>query len=300
MSVIDFEQEDWIDIERKSPGQVQRDEACIRVSQWKGSHRPTVYVTLRGELREWAVKVGPAFSAQVGGQHLNYVRLSPTDSTKAFRATSSKNSLSSLFICLGVIDVWPVEPRASIGIKTERDRRGNLVLILPNDWAKPSDKKPAPPRAAPPVQKPAPAPTKPNAIPITTRAQGLEMAGKIAASRAVPAHNFGDPPRGRSALDHRQIEFPESLGSIRFQSQERIMCGMLLSHEKVAASSFLAATATPGIRDDRGKEIAGTVVSNLRRKFTALGIEISNDPGIGYFMSERTKAALQRLVDGAR
>lgn len=300
---IDFDDEDWIDIAKKAPGQSHVDEASVRISLSHGARHPGTFITLRGDLQQWALSNGPAFKVQIGGVNLNLIRLSPSTGEDAFPLKMPPKSKSSILLVVGCIKQWPAEIRASVAAKVERDKAGNPVLILPNDWAKPQGE--TTPRATPKpaAARPAPVQPKPTPIPITTRAQGLEMDGKIVAKGGGSlAHNFGDPPPGRSALDSKPpLEFPEYLGSIRFSPQERIMCGLLLSREQVSPEAFLAATAAPGVRDDRGKELAGTVVSNIRKKFTPLGIEISSHPGMrGYFLSDRTKAALQRLVDGAQ
>jgi len=295
--MIDFDQEDWIDITKKAPGQSYVDEACVRISLSHRARHPGTFITLRGALQEWALNNGPTFKVQIGGDNLNLIRLSPSTGEEAFPLKTPPKSKSSSLLVIGYINQWPAEIRASVAAKVERDKAGNPVLILPNDWAKPQGTAAPPARQARPPVPAATAPPAQKTIQITTRAQGLEMAGKFRPT----SHNFGDPPPGRSALDNKPLpEFPEYLNQTRFQPQERIMCGLLLSRERVPPLAFLAATAPAGSPDNRGKELAGVVISNLRRKFSDIGIEISNDPGVGYFLSDRTKEALQRLVDGAR
>lgn len=172
----------------------------------------------------------PLVKVAIGGPQMQWVRIRPV-SISADRTTNTFNVTGSVAfrIAIGVVNVWPSEERPSTPAQFEIVG-GDLVLKLPDDWAKialpasspkiaptnksapkavsPIAEKAAPPKAQPPVSKPSVAPVA-FAAPA---APATPSPAKASPARPGPAKPVtyqrlgfpGDPAPGRSALDQKK------------------------------------------------------------------------------------------------
>lgn len=153
-------------------------------------------MVLRREAAQWIFANEPRFRIQIGGDAVNKIRITPDKDRGKFEVTNFKGVAR---LALGHINAWPNESRESTEATFEIVN-GSLLLTLPKGFAKPGSGVVPLPRLEL-KKKPDPAP----AIKVTTSAPGLSERARVIDRRPSEGPvSFGDPPRGRSALDQRK------------------------------------------------------------------------------------------------
>lgn len=210
MSADNFEDDDWIDLEKQAPGAAaQMPDVTISLNVWATRHKPRTHPKVRVSIcfrrgaAEWIDSHGPRFKVQIGGNSCNLIRIVPDAERGKFEATALRGVQR---LSIGVVNVWPNEIRLKVEAKWSISP-GGLVITLPEDFAK-SGQGETPAFDASPAshsreQQQA---SKATAFPIKTAARGLEKIAKAADQgrrRDVSSYLMGDPPPARSALSQR-------------------------------------------------------------------------------------------------
>jgi hypothetical protein len=284
----DFDDEDWVDLEKVSASSVQKPDVTISLKPAPGRHNPKVaprvraVVWLRRAAAEWIEAHGPRFKTQVGGKGCNLLRI-VRQANGPFEAAGFKGVKR---LGIGLVNLWPNEIRADVEAKWV-ETPGGLVLTLPDDFALPGQGDAPKAREEAPVQKPAPRPATPQPFPITTAARGLE--------RRVSRDELVD------AMETKARAFPCEIGGVKITPSERDILDVLLKRERVSKEGLLAATLDPGADDDdRDAKSVDVWVCKLRAKLSPLGIAIETLFGEGYRLDAGSKARLRTFVDKAR
>jgi len=210
MSAEDFEDDDWIDLEKQAPVTAAKmPDITVSLNVWATRHKPKTQpkvrtsICLRRDAAAWIESNGPRFKVQIGGASCNLIRIVPDAERGQFEAAALRHVQR---LSIGVVNVWPNEIRRTVEAQWSISPAG-LVITLPEDFAKsgqgetPSFEATRAPQPRAPQQA-----SKPPAFPITTTARGLERIAKAAdqgGRRDVGSSLMGDPPPGRSALSRR-------------------------------------------------------------------------------------------------
>jgi hypothetical protein len=210
MSADDFEDDDWIDLEKQTPGAAaQMPDVTVSLNVWATRHKsktqPKVRasICLRRGAAAWIESHGPRFKVQIGGKSCNLIRIVPDAERGQFEAAALRGVQR---LSIGVVNIWPNEIRLKVEAKWSASAAG-LVITLPDGFAKAGQGETpvfdAPPASQSCEQQQA---SKAPAFPVTTAARGLEKIAKAADQgrrRDVSSSLMGDPPPARSALSQR-------------------------------------------------------------------------------------------------
>lgn len=196
-----IDEEDWFELERGRTAREPRRvfDVSVRVTVaaigrggQKNTPKARVYVAFRGEAAKWIVDNGPRFSVAVGGRFANYIRIVPDNERGKFEWGDIARKTDTKRLNLGTVAAWPCEDRPVTEAQWDVST-GWMRLRLPDAWAVPTQKRLPPPSDPRPREfcldepKRAPAPSPAPARPL----------------HSVTAHNMGDPPPNRSALNGR-------------------------------------------------------------------------------------------------
>jgi hypothetical protein len=271
--------DDWFELERKAPSQAIKPAASVTLSKKLGipteKDKPArAIIWLRHDAAQWAVENGPRFKAQIGGKNCNKVRLIADAARGQFEIGDFKGVQR---LNLGIVNVWPNEDRAA----TEaifQIVQGGLVLTLPASFAKTSTN---PPPRTTPAEKPSP---------------------------AANAHIDPRLQRVPAAADDRVLQaalgvtnsFPREIGGEKFSGSEANILEALLKCTEVSREGLMIATHDPSKgEDDRDDKLVDVLLSRMKKRLTAIGVEIQHRYGGNYHLDAASKSRLRTFVEKA-
>lgn len=264
----EFESLDWEDLKKKDAASAPEVTVCFvkkKHSKGVGPCRAYAIIWFRGAAGNWIANNGPKFKVQIAGDEANFLRIVP-DAEARFSAVDFKGIKK---LSLSVVNVWPDESRR--GVKASyKITPGGLVVILPDDFAKPVS---------------IAGESRDGAIAQTRPGEALSKLFAFAAKEE----------RFSVAKDDKSLgsKFPSVMGGEKITPVEGAILLMLLRRKDIHQNALIS-SGCPGSPD-----LFPTIISNLIVKMEVLGVSIERLSGNVYRLAAGSKVKLSSFIEKA-